>query len=139
MEPRPGTTFTRVRYPETDRMGIAHHSHYLVWFELGRTEWMRELGAPYGELEDREAAFFPVVEVGAAYKASARYDELLSIATRLAWVERVRMRLEYRIERDGTLLATGHTVHACVDRDGRPRRIPDELLARLQAAAERAP
>ena len=139
MEPRTATTLTRVRYPETDRMGIAHHSHYFVWFELGRTEWMRELGAPYGELEDKDAAFFPVIEAGAVFKASARYDELLRIDTRLAWVERVRMRLEYRIDRDGTLLATGHTVHACVDRGGRPRRIPNDLLERLQAAAERVP
>lgn len=121
-------------------MGIAHHSHYLVWFELGRTEWMRELGTPYGELEDREAVFFPVVEAGAVYKSPARYDDVLRIVTRLAWTERVRMRLEYTIDRpaDGVLLATGHTVHACVGRDGRAMRMPEGLAVRLRAAAERA-
>lgn len=134
----PGVTLTRVRYPETDRMGVAHHSHYLVWFELGRTEWMRELGVPYGELEDRDATYFPVVEATVLYKASARYDEVLRVVTKLAWAERVRMRLEYAIERveDGVTLATGSTVHACVGRDGRPKRMPESLAQRLSAAAE---
>ena len=135
-----GAAFTRVRYPETDRMGIAHHAHYLVWFELGRTEWMRDLGTPYAELEDRDAAFFPVVAAGVIYRASAHYDDRLRITTRLVWARRVRMRLEYTIEKleDGSTLATGYTVHACVGRDGRPRRIPELLMRRLSQAAERS-
>lgn len=133
--PAEGRARTRVRYPETDRMGIAHHSHYLVWFELGRTEWMRDLGVPYAALEDGEGAFLPVVEAGAAYRASARYDDSLLITTRLVWARRVRMRLEYEIAResDGELLATGYTVHACVDRAGRPRRLPGALTSRIGA------
>ena len=128
-----GIAWTRVRYPETDRMGVAHHAHYLVWFELGRTEWMRDLGVPYGRLEEQEGVFLPVVEAGATYHASARYDDRLRIATRVAWIRRVRMRLEYRVTRaeDGLLLATGFTVHAAVGRDGKPCRLPAALRARL--------
>ena len=68
-------TTLRVRYPETDRMGVAYHAHYLSWFEMGRTELMREMGCSYGELEDRRGIFFPVREVGTRYRVSARYDE----------------------------------------------------------------
>jgi acyl-CoA thioester hydrolase len=118
-------------------MGVAHHSHYFVWFELGRTEWMRELGIPYADLETQDGAFLPVVEAGAAYHVSARYDDRLLVTTRLCWSKRVRMRLEYEITRedDGAVLATGFTVHACVDREGRPRRLPDRLLGRIGAGA----
>jgi acyl-CoA thioester hydrolase len=128
-----GRTRTRVRYPETDRMGVAHHSHYLIWFEMGRTELMRELGCPYADLEDREGVFFPVVAAGAAYKAPARYDETVEIATRMVSSGGVRVRFEYEVirETDGLLLATGFTEHAATDRSGRPRRMPRSLLDRL--------
>jgi len=130
---RSATTTTRVRYPETDRMGVAHHSHYFVWFELGRTELMREAGCAYGELEDRDDVFFPVIEASASFKASALYDETLRIDTRLIAAEGVRVRFEYEVRRDGDgrLLATGHTVHACCGRDGRPARIPAAIRERL--------
>ena len=94
-----GRTSTRVRYSETDRMGVSHHSHYLVWFELGRTEWLRELGLPYAEVE-REGVLLPVVEVGASYRAPARYDDRLLITTQLGWVRGARMRLEYAMRRE---------------------------------------
>jgi acyl-CoA thioester hydrolase len=121
-----------VRYPEVDRMGVAHHTHYLTWFELGRTEWLREQGVPYASLEEHDGVLLPVVEAGASYLAAARYDDELIVTTRPAWIRRVRMRIEYEIARavDGTRLATGHTVHAAVDRAGHPRRIPP-ALARL--------
>ena len=130
---RRAATTTRVRYPETDRMGVAHHSHYFVWFELGRTELMREAGCAYGELEDREDVFFPVVEASAVFKASALYDESLRIDTRLIAAEGVRVRFEYEVRResDDRLLATGRTVHACCGRDGRPARIPAAIRDRL--------
>jgi len=134
-----GRTVTRVRYPETDRMGVAHHTHYLVWFELGRTELMRELGCTYAELEDRDGVFFPVVGLDAAFRASARYDEVVVITTRLASVGGVRVRFEYTISREGEgkVLAVGSTEHAAVDRRGRPRRLPPELRRRLQGMTER--
>jgi acyl-CoA thioester hydrolase len=129
---RQGSTSTRVRYPETDRMGIAHHTHYFTWFELGRTELMRELGCAYGELEEREGIFFPVIEAGADYLASARYDDVVTITTRLVRAGGVRVRFTYVVSRDdGTVLATGHTEHASVDGRGRPQRLPDALRRRL--------
>jgi acyl-CoA thioester hydrolase len=121
-----------VRYPETDRMGVAHHTHYLTWFELGRTELMRELGCTYGELEEREEVFFPVIQASADYLASARYDEVVTITTRLIRASGVRVRFTYVVCReDGTVLARGHTEHASVDGRGRPRRLPETLRRRL--------
>jgi acyl-CoA thioester hydrolase len=122
-----------VRYPETDRMGVAYHAHYLVWFELGRTELMRELGCVYGELEERDGIAFPVIEASARYHAPARYDQLLEVTTRVAAVGGSRIRFEYRIERpaDARMLASGFTEHAAVGRDGRPRRLPAALRERL--------
>ncbi len=129
-----GITTTRVRYPETDRMGVAHHTHYFVWFELGRTELMRELGCAYGELEDQDGVMFPVIEASARYRAPARYDEILEIDTRLVEATGVRVRFEYAVRRpaDGALLAEGQTVHASVGRDGRPARLDAGLQSRLR-------
>ena len=127
-----GRTTTRVRYPETDRMGIAHHTHYFTWFELGRTELMRHLGCTYAELEDDSGIFFPVVKAWADFRVSARYDEVVTITTRLVRVHGVRVRFTYVITReDGSVLATGGTEHASVDRRGRPQRLPGALQRRL--------
>ena len=129
---RTSVTTTRVRYPETDRMGVAHHTHHLDGFELGRTELMREAGSAYVELEDGDGVFFPVVEAGAAYVSPARYDERLRITTRLVSVKGVRVRFEYHVAREtGETVSTGFTVHAAVGRDGRPIRLPDALRSRL--------
>jgi acyl-CoA thioester hydrolase len=127
-----------VRYPETDRMGVGHHTHHFVWFELGRTELMRDLGCPYGELEDGEGIYFPVIEAHATYRSPARYDEVLEVRTRLCEVRGVRVRFEYRVEREGTgeTVSTGHTVHAAVGRDGRPVRLPDAVRLRLDPGTE---
>jgi acyl-CoA thioester hydrolase len=129
---REGQTTTRVRYPETDRMGIAHHTHYFTWFELGRTELMRQVGCAYGDLEEHSGIFFPVVEASADFLASARYDEVVTITTRLVRARGVRVRFTYVITReDGTVLATGRTEHASVDRRGRPQRLPGAWQRRL--------
>ncbi len=123
----------RVRYPEVDRMGVVHHTHYLVWFELGRTELMRAAGLPYGVLEDEQGILFPVIEAGARYRRPARYDEALEVRTAIGGLSPVRVRFEYRIVRpgDGVLLADGFSAHAAVGRDGRPQRLPPELMERL--------
>jgi len=127
----------RVRYPETDRMGVVYHAHYLVWFEMGRTELMRELGCTYGSLEDEAGIHFPLVEVGARYHASARYDEVIEVQTALTAVGGASVRFEYRVVRpdEGHLLVTGFTAHAAVGRDHRPCRLPAELRHRLTAGA----
>ncbi len=141
-EGRPaGRTTARVRYPETDRMGMAHHASYAVWFELGRTELLRDLGCPYGEIEDREGILFPVAELGATYRRPAVYDEEVRITTRLVSARGARVRFEYTVEREGSgvLLASGFTVHAAVGRDRRPRRLPAGLARSLgDAPRERA-
>jgi acyl-CoA thioester hydrolase len=127
-------TTTRVRYPEVDRMSVAHHAVYPVWFEMGRTELMREAGAPYGELEDEQGLLFPVVELGVRFRAPARYDDELEIGTRLAELAGAHVRFHYRIVRRGSpaLLAEGFTVHGAVGGNGRPRRIPVALRERLE-------
>ena len=134
-----GRTTTRVRYPETDRMGVAHHTHYLAWFELGRTELMRDMGCTYADLEDRDGIYFPVIALDAAFRTSARYDEVVVITTRLVRIGGARVRFEYTLSRegDGTVLATGSTEHAAVDRRGRPRRLPPGLRHQLQGMTER--
>lgn len=117
----------RVRYPEVDRMGVAHHSHHFVWFEMGRTELMRARHVTYRRLEE-EGIFLPVIEAACTYHAPARYDEIVSVETRLEEVQGVRVRFSYRVtSEDGRLLATGTTRHAAVDRNGRPRRLPPAL------------
>ena len=127
------TTTVRVGYPDVDRMGFAHHSRYPVWFEIGRTELMRAAGLTYRQLEDELGLMFPVVELRARYRAPARYDELLTVRTRLAGLGGVRVSFLYRIERPGeaVVLAEGSTEHASCDRRGRPRRIPPQVLERL--------
>jgi len=132
---RVSKTTTRVRYPETDRMGVAHHTHYFVWFELGRTELMRRAGCAYGALEDVDGVFFPVIEAGANYIAPARYDEVVEIETRLTRAEGVRVRFDYvlRSSEDARVLSTGFTVHASCGRDGKPIRLPETLRDRLAA------
>ena len=121
-------------------MGVAHHTHYFVWFELGRTELMREAGCAYGALEDDDGVFFPVVDAGAAYRSPARYDDVIEIETRLTGAEGVRVRFEYVLRRSGDprVLARGFTVHASCGKDGRPIRLPETLRVRLAGAwAER--
>lgn len=128
-------TPVRVRYAETDQMGVAYHGHYLAWFEMGRTELMRELGCAYGELEQREGIFFPVVAAGSRYLVPARYDDVLQVHTRLAHVGGARVKFEYALTRnsDGRLLATGFTEHAAVGEAGSPIKMPAALRERLRS------
>ena len=121
----PNLTSLRVRYPEVDRMGVAHHTHFLVWFEMGRTELLRDLGCTYGEMES-EGVFMPVVEISCRYKAPARYDDLLEVETRLAEVSGSRVTFEYLLRRKGEprILAEARTVHASVNREGQAIRLP---------------
>jgi acyl-CoA thioester hydrolase len=134
-----GAVTVRVRYPETDQMGVAHHSHFLVWFEIGRTELMRAQGCAYAELE-ASGVWMPVVEASCRYVSPARYDDELAIETVLEEVTRVTARFSYRImrARDGVLLATGATRHAATDHKGVPRRMPAALHALLNPSGDRA-
>ena len=122
---RTSTSLVRVRYAETDKMGVVYYAHYLVWFEIGRTEWLRETGWTYRAMED-DGLGLPVIEAHCEYRAGARYDEDLEIRTRGRLVSAVRLAFDYEVVRrsSGQADRDGFTVHATVDRSGRPVRLP---------------
>ena len=123
------TSRVRVRYAETDKMGVVYYANYLVWFEVGRTDLLRREGWSYREMESNGFAL-PVVEAHCAYRQSARYDDELDIRTSGLMLSPVRVRFDYAVVRanDGIVLAEGHTVHASLDPAGRPRRLPEPML-----------
>ncbi len=131
-------TSLRVIYGDTDQMGVVYYANYLRWFEKGRTEFLRQIGLPYASIEQR-GFHFPVVEVNCRYCESARYDEVVKVETELARIRRASLTFSYRIAResDDVLLATGSTKHACLDRAGRPIRMPQVLRHALAAAGAR--
>ena len=122
----------RVRYAETDKMGVAYHANYFVWFEVARCDLLRSLGSTYRDLEER-GVMLPVIEAHCAYRTAARYDDELEIRTRGALLSPVRVEFNYAVRRraDGAALADGRTVHAAVDPSGRPRRLPADVQAVL--------
>ena len=115
-------------------MGVVHHSHFLSWFEIGRTEWMRESGCSYADLE-RGGISMPVIEASCRYRSPAHYDDVVVVEARLEEVTRVTVRFGYRVVRqaDGKLLATGFTRHAATDSAGAPRRLPPDVLTLLSS------
>jgi len=123
-------TQVRVRYGEVDRMGVVYHANYLVFFEQGRTEYLRSLGGTYRRLEE-EGTLLVVVETGVRHHRPAAYDDLLTVRTRLTDLRAVRMRFEYEVLRGPDLLASGFTVLASTDPEGRPRRLPEAFRARI--------
>jgi acyl-CoA thioester hydrolase len=129
------TITLRVRYPEVDAMGYLHHSRYLQYFEMGRVELLRSLGHSYADLE-RQGVFFVVVKAEVRYKAPARYDEELTLITRLAKQTHVRYDHTYELRRGETLLAEGGTTIACVGRDGQLMQIPESLVNAAPRASD---
>jgi acyl-CoA thioester hydrolase len=126
-------TEIRVIYGDTDQMGVVYYANYLRFMEAGRNEFIRARGLTYRDFEERFGLRLPVAEAQVSYRAPARYDDLITVETSLAEVRRASARFGYRIVRGGDLLATGHTVHACVDLEGRVQRMPTQLLALLGA------
>jgi acyl-CoA thioester hydrolase len=118
----------RVRYPEVDGMGYLHHSRYLQYFEMGRVELLRHLGHAYAELEAR-GVLFVVIKAEIRYKAPARYDDELTLITRLTKATHVRYDHAYVLKRGDATLAEGSTTIACVDRSGELQAIPEDLLS----------
>lgn len=116
----------RVRYAETDRGGLLHHSTYIVYFEMGRTELLRSRGVSYREVED-SGFYLVVVDLGCKYKKPAFYDDVLTLRTTVAKVSHVKIVHNYQVFRDGTLLAEGYTTLACIDREGKPQALPEIL------------
>jgi acyl-CoA thioester hydrolase len=125
-------TAIRVRYAETDRMGVVYYANYLVWFEVGRTEWLREAGWSYREMETGGIAL-PVIEAHCEYRQPARYDDEIEILTKATLLTPVRIRFDYEAVRrvDALRVATGYTVHAALDPSGRPCRLPERVRAML--------
>ena len=126
-------TEIRVIYGDTDQMGVVYYANYLRYFEAGRNELIRAKGLRYRDFEERFALRLPVAEARVSYRIPARYDDLVTVETRLAEVRRASARFEYRLVRGAELLATGETVHACVDLEGRVHRLPPELVEALAA------
>jgi acyl-CoA thioester hydrolase len=126
-------TELRVRYAETDAMGIVHHATYPVWMELGRSDFLRGLGQSYAEWEARGVRLV-VNEIRVRFRSPARYDELVQVHTWLQETGRRRLVFAYRIERMGILLAEGESVHLVAGTDNRARVLPDDLLALVQGA-----
>ena len=117
----------RVRYAESDQMGFSYYANYLVWFEVGRTEWLRTRGCTYRSLED-DGFLLPVTEACCRYLAPSSYDDSIFIYTRVGKLTRVQLRFDYRLIReDGTVLATGHTNHCFLSKEGRPLRAPEKI------------
>ena len=118
----------RVRYSDTDKLGVSYYANYLVWFEAARTEYFRTLGFPYTECE-KKGYFLPVVEAKAHYFSPSTYDDLLLIRTSVSNIGRTSIRFEYHVINKVTqkMLASGYTVHVFVDKELKPTRIPDEV------------
>jgi acyl-CoA thioester hydrolase len=126
-------TTVRVRYAETDQMGVVYHANYLIWFEVGRVELMRALGIEYKRMEIDDDCHIVVVEVRCRYNASARYDEVLRIRTRITETRNRSIRFSYEVHRDAdkALLATGETLHVICGSNGKPKLLPEKYRAIL--------
>ena len=132
MSASPSISRVRVRYAETDKMGVVYYAHYFVWFEVGRTDWLRATGWSYRDME-ADGYALPVIDARCTYCASAKYDDDIDVRTTGSLVSPVRVQFAYEIVRslDTVVLATGLTVHASLDRNGRPCRLPDRVRTLL--------
>jgi len=126
-------TAIRVRYEETDRMGVVYYGKYFVWFEVARTEHFRELGLSYSELEKRGIRIM-VVDARCIYRNPVTYDDIVDIQTRILNVKNTSMVFTYNLYNEGKLVATGETGHVFTDEKGRPIRIPTEIKRSINAS-----
>ena len=123
----------RVYYEDTDAAGVVYYANYFTLFERGRTELFRFMGIPYSDIE-KQGVYVPVSDARCIYKRSARDDDLLRIESAVEEMKRARIKIAYRILRNDTeLLAEGYTVHAFVNAEGKPRRIPQEIVSTIQS------
>ncbi|HLJ89430.1 MAG TPA: thioesterase family protein [Candidatus Angelobacter sp.] len=126
-----GETKFRVRYAETDQMGVVYHSNFAIWFEIGRVELLRQLGFRYRDMEQQDNCRLPVVDLRVRYKLPAMYDEEILVRTSIANVRKSLLHFRYEVRRadDGALLAEGETTHLIVDEKLQRRRLPEKYLA----------
>jgi len=127
----------RVRYAETDQMGVVYHANYLVWFEIGRVELMRAFGFDYKRMEAEEDCYIVVAEVSCRYHHSARFDELLRVRTRFSVAGNRIVKYSYELLRDSDerLLATGETTHVVCGKNGKPKQLPEKYRAKFRELA----
>jgi acyl-CoA thioester hydrolase len=122
----------RVLYADTDKMGIVYHANYFRWFEAGRGKYMRTRGLPYTQTE-QSGVQLPLVEAGIKYHKPATYEDIIEINTWVSGISSVVVKFGYEIKKEGELLVTGFTHHAAINRDSRPTRVPDRLIAALNS------
>src|SRR5438128_2369315 len=124
----------KVRYAETDQMGVAYYANYFVWFEVGRSQYCNDCGFSYRDMERETGLFLIVAEASCRYKTPARYEDELIIQTRIAELTRRTLRFSYEIEReDGTAIASGETLHVLINGEGRPSSFPEKYLSLLRS------
>jgi acyl-CoA thioester hydrolase len=120
-------TTIRVRYAETDQMGVAHHSNHLIWFEAGRVDLCRHLGFEYKQMEIEDDSFIVVAEASCRYKRPVHFDDVLTVRTRVTQSQKRMIRFGYEIfNKMNELIATGETLHVICDRAGRPKSLPEK-------------
>ena len=138
MSPVQSTSRIRVRYAETDQMGVVYHANHLVWFEVGRVEFLRQLGFSYREMEENDQCFIAVVDVRCRYKAPARYDDEVIVRTQLKNVRESLVHFGYELLRvaDGALLAEGETTHVVTDANLKKRAIPERYARAFREAMQ---
>lgn len=123
----------KVRYAETDQMGVAYYANYFVWFEVGRSQYCNDCGFSYRDMERETGLFLIVAEASCRYKNPARYEDELTIRTKVTESTRRTLRFSYEIERvDGAAVATGETLHVLINKDGRPSSFPEKYLSLLR-------
>jgi len=125
-------TKIRVRYKDTDRLGVVYYGNYLTFFEVGRAEFMRDLGFPYSEIE-ADGYSLVVTEAHAKYHGNVGYDAMVTVKTAISEIRGARMRFDYEVLADnGKLLVSGYTVHGCINAKSRPSRIPSSVKAAIE-------
>jgi acyl-CoA thioester hydrolase len=129
----------RVRYAETDQMGVVYHANHLIWFEVGRVEFLRQLGFSYREMEEHDKCFIAVVDVRCRYKAPAHYDDEVIVRTQLKNVRDSLVHFGYELVRvgDGVLLAEGETTHIVTDANMKTRAIPEKYAIAFRGAMQK--
>lgn len=139
MNPRVSEVKIRVRYAETDQMGVVYHANHFVWFEVGRVEFLRQLGFSYREMEQNDGCCIAVVDARCRYKAPARYDDEVIVRTHLKNVRGSLIHFAYELLRagDGLLLAEGETTHIVTDGEMKSRTIPEKYMASFSKALEK--
>ena len=132
-------TRIRVRYAETDQMGVVYHANHFVWFEVGRVEFLRQLGFSYRDMEQNDGCCIAVVDARCRYKAPARYDDEIIVRTRLKNVRESLVHFGYELVRvsDGVLLAEGETTHIVTDFEMKMRAIPEKYMRVFEQAMEK--